>query len=80
MIATDLTLLQETANKIGPAASAFQLDVTQEENWRSVSPDLVRWMVNNAGYSPNRYILRTGFGEGRKTIRNVWGENASKYS
>ena len=31
MIATDLTLPQETANKLGPAASAFQLDVTQEE-------------------------------------------------
>jgi hypothetical protein len=37
VIATNLTLPQETANKIGPAASAFQLDVTQEESWRSTN-------------------------------------------
>jgi hypothetical protein len=30
VIATDLTLPQETANKLGPAASAFQLDVTRK--------------------------------------------------
>jgi 3-oxoacyl-[acyl-carrier protein] reductase len=32
VIATDLTLPQETANTIGPSATAFQLDVTEEEN------------------------------------------------
>lgn len=32
VIATDLTLPQETANKIGLSATAFQLDVTEEEN------------------------------------------------
>jgi NAD(P)-dependent dehydrogenase (short-subunit alcohol dehydrogenase family) len=37
VIATDLTLPHETVNKIGPTAYAFQLDVTQEEDWRSVS-------------------------------------------
>ena len=37
VIATDLTLPRETVKKIGPTAHAFQLDVTQEEDWRSVS-------------------------------------------
>jgi NAD(P)-dependent dehydrogenase (short-subunit alcohol dehydrogenase family) len=37
VIATDLTPPHETAEKIGPTAHAFQLDVTQEEDWRSVS-------------------------------------------
>ena len=32
VIATDLTLPNETVAKIGPSAYAFQLDVTQEEN------------------------------------------------
>ena len=36
VITTDLTLPNETINKIGPTAYAFQLDVTQEEDWRSV--------------------------------------------
>ena len=34
VIATDLTLPLATVNKIGPTAYAFQLDVTQEEDWR----------------------------------------------
>jgi len=33
----DLTLPQETVNKIGPTGHRFQLDVTREEGWRSVS-------------------------------------------
>jgi len=61
VIATDLTLPNETVAKIGPSAYAFQLDVTQEENWRSVSlksRDVgdVDIVVNNAGYFPNRSI------------------------
>ncbi len=36
VIATDLKPPDEAARKIGPAATALQLDVTQEENWRSV--------------------------------------------
>jgi len=32
VIVTDLTLPQETVNKIGPTAHAFQLDVTREED------------------------------------------------
>jgi NAD(P)-dependent dehydrogenase (short-subunit alcohol dehydrogenase family) len=61
VIATDLTPPHETVEKIGPAAHAFQLDVTQEEDWRSVwvrSRDIgdVDIVVNNAGYFPNRSI------------------------
>ena len=55
VIATDLQLPHETVNKIGPTAYVFRLNVTQEEDWRSVasksqevgSVDIV---VNNAGY------------------------------
>jgi NAD(P)-dependent dehydrogenase (short-subunit alcohol dehydrogenase family) len=70
VIATDLTLPRETANKIGPAASAFQLDVTQEENWRSISLDVgeVDIVVNNAGYFPNRSIDELDLATWRKTI------------
>ena len=63
VIATDLTPPHETAEIIGLAAHAFQLDVTQEEDWRSVwvkSRDVgdVEIVVNNAGYFPNRSIHR----------------------
>jgi NAD(P)-dependent dehydrogenase (short-subunit alcohol dehydrogenase family) len=44
VIATDLRLPQETANKIELAARAFQLDVTEEENWRSVSLKAGMWV------------------------------------
>src|ERR1700683_2223574 len=63
VIATDLTVPSETVAKIGtsaigPSAYAFQLDVTQEENWRSISLKSrevgdVDIVVNNAGYFPN---------------------------
>jgi len=61
VIATDLKLPQETARKIGSTACALQLDVTQEEDWRSAfvkSRDVgeVDIVVNNAGYFPNRRI------------------------
>ena len=73
VIATDLRLPQETANKIGPAARAFQLDVTDEENWRSVSlksQDVgeVDIVVHNAGYFPNRSIDELDLSTWRKTI------------
>jgi len=73
VIATDLRLPQETANKIGPAACALQLDVTEEENWRSVSlksRDVgeVDIVVNNAGYFPNRSIDELDLSTWRKTI------------
>src|SRR3984885_3073244 len=37
VIATDLKPPHETVRKIGPTAYALELDVTQEEQWRSVA-------------------------------------------
>jgi NAD(P)-dependent dehydrogenase (short-subunit alcohol dehydrogenase family) len=73
VIATDLTLPHETVNKIGPTAHAFQLDVTQEEDWRSLSLKSrdggeVDIVVNNAGYFPNRSIDDLDLATWRKTI------------
>jgi NAD(P)-dependent dehydrogenase (short-subunit alcohol dehydrogenase family) len=73
VIATDLTPPHETAEKIGPAAHAFQLDVTQEENWRALSVKSrdvgdVDIVVNNAGYFPNRSIDELDLPTWRKTM------------
>jgi NAD(P)-dependent dehydrogenase (short-subunit alcohol dehydrogenase family) len=73
VIATDLTLPHETVNKIGPTAHAFQLDVTQEEDWRALSLQSrdvggVDIVVNNAGYFPNRSIDDLDLATWRKTI------------
>jgi 3-oxoacyl-[acyl-carrier protein] reductase len=73
VIVTDLTLPQETVNKIGPTGHAFQLDVTQEEDWRSLllnSRDVgeVDIVVNNAGYFPNRSIDDLDLATWRKTM------------
>ena len=78
VIATDLTLPNETVARIGtsaigPSACAFQLDVTQEEDWRSVwvkSRDVgdVDIVVNNAGYFPNRSIDELDLPTWRKTM------------
>src|ERR1700720_212850 len=77
VIATDLKPPHETATKIGPTATALQLDVTQEEHWRSAavkSRDVgeVDIVVNNAGYFPNRPIEELDLATPRKTIaRNL---------
>jgi 3-oxoacyl-[acyl-carrier protein] reductase len=73
VIATDLTLPNETIGKIGPSAYAFQLDVTLEEDWRSVSAKSrevgeVDIVVNNAGYFPNRSIDELDLATWRKTL------------
>ena len=73
VIATDLKPPQETAGKIGPAATALQLDVTQEEDWRSASlksrdAGEVDIVVNNAGYFPNRPIEELDLATWRKTM------------
>ena len=73
VVATDLKPPHETRRKIGPTAYAFQLDVTEEEEWRSVaskSRDLgeVDIVVNNAGYFPNRSIDELDLPTWRKTI------------
>src|SRR4029077_10378152 len=61
VIATDLKPPNETARNIGPKAYAFELDVTQDEQWRSVAAKIldvgeVDIVINNAGYFPNRSI------------------------
>ena len=73
VVATDLRPPHETAGKIGPTAYALELDVTQEEQWRSVfaqDPGLggVDIVVNNAGYFPNRPIDELDFATWRKTM------------
>src|SRR6266436_1432333 len=73
VIVTDLTLPQGTVNKIGPTGHPFQLDVTQEEDWRSLSlksRDVgeVDIVVNNAGYFPNRSINDLDLPTWRKTM------------
>jgi len=73
VIATDLTPPHKTVERIGPGAQAFQLDVTQEEDWRSLSlgsRDLggVDIVVNNAGYFPNRSIDELDLPTWRKTM------------
>src|SRR6202007_477267 len=59
--------------KIGPEALALQLDVTREEDWRSVAgkaQDLGDGdiFVNNAGYCPNRTIDDLDLATWRKTM------------
>src|SRR5579862_9137056 len=73
VIATDLKPPLETARKVGPAATAVQLDVTQEEEWRSVSVNSrdmgeVDIVVNKAGYFPNRSIDELDLATWRKTM------------
>ena len=73
VIATDLAPPHETVEKIGAAAHAFELDVTQEEDWRSVSVKSrdvgeVDIVVNNAGYFPNRSIDELDLPTWRKTF------------
>jgi len=73
VIATDLQLPNQTVHKIGSAAHAFRLDVTEEEDWRSVASESrelggVDIVVNNAGYFPNRSIDELDLPTWRKTI------------
>jgi NAD(P)-dependent dehydrogenase (short-subunit alcohol dehydrogenase family) len=73
VIATDLAPPDETVNKIGPLGHAFQLDVTKEEDWRSISLKSqevgdVDIVVNNAGYFPNRSIDELDLPTWRKTM------------
>lgn len=73
VIATDLELPEETANKIGPKAHALQLDVTREEDWQLIAAKSrevgeVDIVVNNAGYFPNRLIDELDLATWRKTM------------
>ena len=73
VIATDLTAPTDTVRRIGGAASAVQLDVTREEDWRAISSRSgevgdVDIVVNNAGFFPNRPIDELDYSTWRKTI------------
>jgi NAD(P)-dependent dehydrogenase (short-subunit alcohol dehydrogenase family) len=73
VIATDLTMPHETVSKIGPTAHAFQLDVTHEEAWRSLSLESravgdIDIVVNNAGYFPSRPIDELDLATWRRTF------------
>ena len=72
VIATDLTLPQETVKRIGPLADGFELDVTKEEDWLSLSLKShlggVDVVVNNAGCFPNRSIDDLDLATWRKTM------------
>lgn len=73
VIATDLTVPHDTVSTIGPTAYAFQLDVSKEKDWRSVSDRSkeigdVDIVVNNAGFFPNRPIDELDFPTWRRTI------------
>jgi len=73
VVATDLAIPHDTGQKIGASALALQLDVTKEEDWRSVlerSRDVgdVDIVVNNAGYFPNLPIDELDLKTWRKTI------------
>ena len=61
VIATDLTIPNETVSKIGSSAHGFRLDVTREDAGRSLlletrSVGDIDIVVNNAGYFPNRSV------------------------
>lgn len=73
VIATDLAVPHETLSKIGTAAHGLPLDVTQEEDWHSLSRESraigdIDIVVNNAGYFPNRPIDQLDFATWRRTI------------
>ena len=73
VIATDLKPPHQTVHRIGPPECALELDVTREEDWRSVSlksRDVgeVDIVVNNAGYFPNRSIDELDLRTWRKTM------------
>jgi NAD(P)-dependent dehydrogenase (short-subunit alcohol dehydrogenase family) len=73
VIATDLVLPKNTVDRIGSRGHAFQLDVTQEEDWETLAIEArkigeVDIVVNNAGYFPNRAIDGLDLQTWRKTM------------
>src|SRR5579872_4234555 len=74
IIATDLAPPHETAQKIGPTALALQLDVTQEEQWRSAADKIrvvgeVDIVVNNATLFSQSLNRRIGSGDLAENVR-----------
>ncbi|HEX3446859.1 MAG TPA: SDR family NAD(P)-dependent oxidoreductase [Isosphaeraceae bacterium] len=77
VIATDLKSPRDTVSKIGPSASAFELDVTQEEQWSSLAAQVrdigdVDIVVNNAGYFPNRPSTNWIYRRGERRLQRIW--------
>jgi NAD(P)-dependent dehydrogenase (short-subunit alcohol dehydrogenase family) len=77
VIATDRTPPLETASKIGSTGNALALDVTEEEQWRSVAAQAenigdVDIVVNNAGYFPNRTIDELDLATWRRPWPRIW--------
>jgi 3-oxoacyl-[acyl-carrier protein] reductase len=73
VIATDLAAPEATVSNMGANAIALPLDVTREEDWRSVllkSREIgdVDIVVNNAGYFPNRRIDELDLSTWRRTM------------
>ena len=73
VIATDLSVPQETVKQLGTAGSGHQLDVTKEEDWQSLALKAgalggVDIVVNNAGYFPNRPIDELDLATWRRTL------------
>ena len=73
VIAADLKPPLETVARLAQRHRALELDVTKEEDWRSLSVqsrDLggVDIVVNNAGYFPNRSIEELDLATWRKTM------------
>ena len=73
VIATDIHVPQETLLKIGPLSSAYPLDVTKEEDWKSLALKTeslggVDIVVNNAGYFPNQSIDQLELSTWRRTM------------
>jgi NAD(P)-dependent dehydrogenase (short-subunit alcohol dehydrogenase family) len=73
VVATDLKPPDETVRKIRSTAYALELDVTQEEQWRSVAAKTRDWgevdiVVNNGGYFPNRSIDELDLSTWRRTM------------
>jgi NAD(P)-dependent dehydrogenase (short-subunit alcohol dehydrogenase family) len=77
VIATDLTSPTETVQRIGDTAHALSLDVTQEEQWRSVAARALELgevdiVVNNAGYSRTDRSMISIWRHGGKPSLQTW--------
>ena len=73
VIATDLSVPQETVKLLGTAGHGYQLDVTKEEDWQSLASKAaalggIDIVVNNAGYFPNLPIDQLDLATWRRTI------------
>ena len=73
VIATDIFGLEETMKLMGSTGHAYQLDVTEEDDWQSLAVKAeafggVDIVVNNAGYFPHRPIDELDLATWRRTM------------